>query len=718
MLCKLALGNVRKSLRDFAVYFVTLALGVAVFYAFNTISGQADFLSTESTRDVVRALANVLTGVTVFLAVIMGFLMVYANNYLVRRRKRELGLYQVLGMRPGQVSRVLTLETLFASAASFVVGILVGVVLSQLLVFVTAALFQDHVTYFKFTFSTGAFLFTLGCFVCISLLMLALNQYTLRSARLVDLLHAERVGESIKVRSLPLTVILFVVGCVLIGAAYWRLLHDGLPVTDVSEEAGTRFLITTVMVVVGTLLFFYALSGFAVRVAQRMRGVWYRDLNMFVMRELNAKINTTSISMAVIAMILFLAITSVTGGMSICSTLMGTIEQHSPYDVSVGAVYYSQRGLSQLSEQDAAGMGLASGPVDLAQTLREEGADVDEVSSAYAQVDLYDSDEITEPGALSLAAMGVAGGVSLPADMRGASNSDTNMDLIAESDYNALRAINGLDPVDLGEDGYLITTDMGASMSDFYQDVVDAGASFEVAGRTLHPAGDVVTDATAVILNSPMGMNAGSMVVPDDIAEQGQVYGSYLNVYLDTPTDDGRGEEFLSGVSISYMEGPALVQDGVEVGVLSQVVTAQESYASANSMTGLVSYLAMYIGFVLVIACAAILAIQQLSGTSDATGRYRLLSELGCPERLIYRSLLRQTLIYFLVPLAVGLAHSLVALKVVSDVVALFGRLDITTPAALCALMFVIVYGGYLLVTYRVSRGVVRSSLQHGLRRE
>ena len=718
MLCKLALGNVRKSLRDFAVYFVTLALGVAVFYAFNTISGQADFLSTESTRDVVRALANVLTGVTVFLAVIMGFLMVYANNYLVKRRKRELGLYQVLGMRPGQVSRVLTLETLFASAASFVVGILVGVVLSQLLVFVTAALFQDHVTYFKFTFSTGAFLFTLGCFVCISLLMLALNQYTLRSARLVDLLHAERVGESIKVRSLPLTVILFVVGCVLIGAAYWRLLHDGLPVTDVSEEAGTRFLITTVMVVVGTLLFFYALSGFAVRVAQRMRGVWYRDLNMFMMRELNAKINTTSISMAVIAMILFLAITSVTGGMSICFTLMGTIEQHSPYDVSVGAVYYSQRGLAQLSEQDAAGMGLASGPVDLAQTLREEGADVDEVSSAYAQVDLYDSDEITEPGALSLAAMGEAGGVSLPADMSGASNSDTNMDLIAESDYNALRAINGLDPVDLGEDGYLITTDMGASMSDFYQDVVDVGASFEVAGRALHPAGDVVTDATAVILNSPMGMNAGSMVVPDDIAEQGQVYGSYLNIYLDGSTDDGRGEEFLSGVSISYMEGPALVQDGVEVGVLSQVITAQESYASANSMTGLVSYLAMYIGFVLVIACAAILAIQQLSGTSDATGRYRLLSELGCPERLIYRSLLRQTLIYFLVPLAVGLAHSLVALKVVSDVVALFGRLDITTPAALCALMFVIVYGGYLLVTYRVSRGVVRSSLQHGLRRE
>ncbi len=718
MLCKLALGNVRKSLRDFAVYFVTLALGVAVFYAFNTISGQADFLSTESTRDVVRALANVLTGVTVFLAVIMGFLMVYANNYLVKRRKRELGLYQVLGMRPGQVSRVLTLETLFASAASFVVGILVGVVLSQLLVFVTAALFQDHVTYFKFTFSTGAFLFTLGCFVCISLLMLALNQYTLRSARLVDLLHAERVGESIKVRSLPPTVILFVVGCVLIGAAYWRLLHDGLPVTDVSEEAGTRFLITTVMVVVGTLLFFYALSGFAVRVAQRMRGVWYRDLNMFMMRELNAKINTTSISMAVIAMILFLAITSVTGGMSICSTLMGTIEQHSPYDVSVGAVYYSQRGLAQLSEQDAAGMGLASGPVDLAQTLREEGADVDEVSSAYAQVDLYDSDEITEPGALSLAAMGEAGGVSLPADMSGAGNSDTNMDLIAESDYNALRAINGLDPVDLGEDGYLITTDMGASMSDFYQDVVDAGASFEVAGRTLHPAGDVVTDATAVILNSPMGMNAGSMVVPDDIAEQGQVYGSYLNIYLDAPADDGRGEEFLSDVSISYMEGPALVQDGVEVGVLSQVITAQESYASANSMTGLVSYLAMYIGFVLVIACAAILAIQQLSGTSDATGRYRLLSELGCPERLIYRSLLRQTLIYFLVPLAVGLAHSLVALKVVSDVVALFGRLDITTPAALCALMFVIVYGGYLLVTYRVSRGVVRSSLQHGLRRE
>ena len=144
MFFRLALGNVRKSARDYAVYFITLVLGVAVFYAFNTISDQASFLSTDA-REMVQAVGQLMLFVTVFLAFVLGFLMVYANNYLVKRRKQEFGLYQLLGMTRGQVSLVLFLETALASLASFVVGLLTGVLLSQLLVFVTAALFNDQI---------------------------------------------------------------------------------------------------------------------------------------------------------------------------------------------------------------------------------------------------------------------------------------------------------------------------------------------------------------------------------------------------------------------------------------------------------------------------------------------------------------------------------------------------------------------------------------------
>ena len=343
MLAKLALGNVRKSARDYAVYFVTIVLGVAVFYAFNTISDQADFLSG-SAGDLLEALGGIMLGLTVFLALALGFLMVYANNYLVRRRKRELGLYQVLGMRRGQVSAVLALETLVASAASFVAGIVLGVLLSQLLVFVTAALFQSRVDYFTFRFSPYAFFLTLGCFAVMFAVMLLFNLRAIRKVRLVELMESERVNEDIKVRSLPLAVALFLAGAALIAAAYVRLLRDGLPIYGTENGEGVQFAITTVMVVVGTLLFFYALSGFLLSLVRRAGSVYWSGLNMFTLRQLNAKINTASVSMAVISLILFLAITSVTGGMSICNTMNRMLDQHTPYDASLSVVHFGEGG--------------------------------------------------------------------------------------------------------------------------------------------------------------------------------------------------------------------------------------------------------------------------------------------------------------------------------------------------------------------------------------
>ena len=727
MLSKLAWGNVRRSFRDFAIYFVTLALGVAVFYAFNTISDQADFLSLESTSSMLRGLAGILSGVTIFLAAVLGFLMVYANNYLVRRRKRELGLYQVLGMRPGQVARVLTLETLIASVASFVVGIVVGLVLAQLLVFVTAALFHDHVTYFAFRFSPSAFALTLGCFAVIFLVMLAVNLLTLRRSKLIDLMGASRVNEAIKVRSTPLMAAVFVVGLALIVWSYVRLLTDGLPMTDASHDATTQFSITTIMVIVGTVLFFYAVSGFLLKAAQTARGFYWRDLNAFTMRELNAKINTTSISMAVISLVLFLAIASATGGLSICTTFMDSMAMHTPYDASISAVYYSvdtapAGTLNPEGKPEAA----PTEPVDLAKVIDEQGVDLQGVAGKMAQVDLYDPSDIVEPGVLTVAWMAQVSGASLAgraADDAGDGSSGydggTPTPLMGQTQYNELRALQGLEPIELGEDGCMLSSDNGDSVAEFFRAVAQADARPVVAGRELHFVGEgVVSGPAASFMTNAMGMNGGTLIVPDDIAERGALYGSYLNVMYADGVSDEQGDAVLDQVKNGY--GVRLYSDdGVDVGRLNMAMTRTSSYEETNSTTGLVSYLAIYIGFVLVIACAAILAIQQLSGASDASGRYRLLGELGCPERLMYRALLRQTLLYFVAPLIVALAHSVVALIVVTDVVALFGNMDITTPALMSGGLFVLVYGAYLLVTYRVSRGVVRSGVaQRALRRD
>ena len=269
MIAKLDFGNVRKSLRDFAVYFATVALGVAVFYAFNTIADQADFLSGD-VSGIVASIGGIMHGLTVFLALVLGFLMVYANNFLVRRRKRELGLYQMLGMRRSQVSAVLALETLISGVGAFVCGLVLGILLSQLLVFVTAALFHDTITAFSFRFSPEAAWFTFECFALMFAVMLLFNMRALRRVRLVDLMEADRVNEEVKLRSLPASVVVFLVGAVLIGVSYARLLHDGLPVAGFEGEAGRAFCITTGLVCAGTVAGFYALSGFLVSLMQRV----------------------------------------------------------------------------------------------------------------------------------------------------------------------------------------------------------------------------------------------------------------------------------------------------------------------------------------------------------------------------------------------------------------------------------------------------------------
>ena len=717
MLCKLAWGNVRRSVRDFAVYFVTLGLAVAVFYAFNTVTMQADFLSSESSREVLSALGGILNLVTVFLALVLGFLMVYANNYLVRRRKRELGLYQVLGMRPGQVACVLSLETLFASAASFACGVGVGVLLSQVLVFVTAALFHDSVTYFQFRFSPEALLLTLGCFACMCVTMLAMNVWTLRRHRLVELMDAERTGESLRLRSVPVMAALFVAGTALVGVAYARLLHDGLPVYMNSADEMSRFGLTTLMVVAGTVLVFYALSGFLLRAAQACRSFYWRGLNAFTVRELATRVNTASASMAAIAMVLFLAITSVTGGLSVCATVMGGIEESAPFDATVSMDYYDDADVARM--QDPSGYAVANEPVDMAATLEGRGFDLAALAGKTVQANTYEAAAADGTAAVTLRTLASGAGRPLSTSTDANVAADRPLGVMGVSDYNALRALRGMDDVSLGEGEGFLACDAGGELSDVLRAAEDAGVCVSLDGHDVRLVpGAFGEGADGVLANGISATNSGTFVVADDVAHDLRLQSSTLAIECAGGVDDFELDDAL-GAAIPKGYGTRLCDaSGDVVGYATTILTAREAYASANSTTGLVSYLAIYVGFVLVIACAAILAIQQLSSAADASRRFRLLSELGCPEGLMARSLLRQTLLSFLAPLVVALAHSVVAMHVVADVVALFGRLDITTPALMCGCLFVAVYGAYLLVTYRVAGSVVRVAVHHGVRRD
>ena len=723
MLCKLAWGNVRRAGKDYLVYLLTLTLAVTVFYAFNTISVQADLVLEE--EGLPELLGSIMLGLTVFLAVVMGFLMVYANNFIMKRRKKEFGLYQVLGMSRGQVSRVMAMETAIVSAGALALGIVLGVGFSQVMTFFTASLFKTQIRDFHFFFSPQAFFTTVGCLVAIFLVTLVFNLGVVRRAKIIDLMSAGRKNEAIKTRNPIVSAAIFILGTVLIGIAYFRLLRDGLPVDSAPSEidaAMNQFMLTTGIVVAGTILFFFGLSGFLLKALQGARSLYWHGLNMFTVRQLSAKVNTVSFSMAIISMILFLAITSVTGGMSIASVMNTSVERSTIADYSRVVMYLGENVVNDPTYTGNVPMRLATEPVDIMELSRSNVIDKDTseerpfdlagILGSHVQVETYDSRPIgTELPLVSLNDLAAAVDMPMPKGTNSSNASMMGLMVMKESDYNRYLDFRGKEHVDLGDDGYLITSDMGESVNKIYNADMREGVEVELGGRTLRPVADHVDEAASSFFNSSMGSNSGTIVVPDELVDASglPLYASYfLGDYREGLTYD----ETEGYVRQDRSWDQILNADGSESAIWGMEATRVQSYESTNSMNGLISYLAIYIGFVLVVACAAILTIQQLSGVADSGKNCRILSELGTSNREIMRSVLVQQTIFFVFPLLMGVAHSLVALRVVIDVVALFGGMSIGGTVGVTCAIFLLCYGGYFAVTYVMSKGIVQDSIR------
>ena len=694
MLARLALGNVRKSLADFGIYFLTVMLGVAVFYAFNSMTAQQGVLAFSETQDkMFELLGMVIGGVSVFIAFVLVFLVVYANSFLVKRRKREFGVYLTLGMSTGDVVKIVALESLIVGAASLAVGLVVGIGLSQLLLQLTSALFQADVAEaggFAFVFSADALVKTAIVFAAIFLVAALLNARTVARAKLIDLLHAQSKNEEMRLTSLPLSLVLFAASLVAIGVSYKLLIDNGL------MEPSPEFAAATLLVCLGTVLFFYAL-----KLVQLVRPLYLRGLNMFTLRQLNAKVNTTFASLSVVCLVLFLAITSVCGGIGIRNAIDGSLDRSTDYSASVSTSFgsYNAEAGYQPAELGDFGAFAERQGYDMAAGLRASvttvgAGDFDAVASAMAQVDLL----VDPADALVLDDVERASGLVL-ADYAGASiNSGYGaypVYVAKLSQVNATLELAGRPGLELGAGECAVFSDSDIT-SGFYRDVVERGTELSVGGHDLR----VAQFRDDCLQTTPFPMNTGTLVVPDEAVSAGSmILQSILNVQCGSDEDEAAFGEMMDAVSDT---------DNPDTWPVTLSMTRADVFDQSISLSTIVAYLAIYLGFVLVIACAAILAIQQLSDASDNAQRYGLLRKLGAPERMIDGALFAQVLVYFLFPLLLAVAHSACALVVVTDVVAVFGHLDITSMALACAGAFLAVYGVYFAVTYFGARKLAR----------
>lgn len=682
MYARIALGNVRRSIRDFGIYFLTLVLGVAVYYAFNSVTQQSAVLKLSGNmRTLVQELGTIIRGVSIFVAVLLAFLVLFGNRFLIRRRKREFAIYLTLGMDRRHVSGIVAMESLAVGAGALVVGLAVGVLLSQALLYATARLFNTHVTGFGLMFSGQACAYTVMSFAIIFLVVGALNVLEVSRFRLIDLMNADRKGEKSLVRNLPLSVALFVVSLALIGVAYHELRVNGMYAID------WRFNLATALVSVGTFLLFFSVSGFLLRLGQSARGFYLRGLNMFALRQLSSRVNSAWVSISIVCAALFLAITSTCGGFAIVSSINQSVSAITHYDVSI-AMYSTAQTSHASDADDVSGSGKEA-------LLKASIPDWDSLVADSARIDLYQDPSMR----LNLKALRGDTGVALPDSFAKYTNGLDKVPIyvVSLSQYNAILALRGDKPATLKANEALVTTDMN-NMVSFWQRVALKREGFDFLGTAMR----LRARSTTMEYQNSVNTSVGTIVVPDAALESKRAQLEPRSSLLNVKAADSRAEARL------YKEVVKAHQPGLLFAAGSKSTAKEE----VVGLTAIVGYLALYIGFVLFVSCAAILAIQQLSDVAESAPRYRVLFDLGAERSMVNHAILAQIATYFLFPLVVALAHSYVALGVLGGVIKSLGVLDFLRPLGVTMAIVLVLYGGYFLLTYGMARGVIGEKVQ------
>ncbi|MCC5896022.1 MAG: ABC transporter permease [Alkalibacterium sp.] len=674
MIFKMAVNNVKKSFKDYTIYFLTLTFSVCIFYSFNSIHAQSAVLEVgNSSISYMQTLTNLISIASVFISVILTGLIVYANNFIIKRRTKELGIYMTLGMGKRKMSKIFIYETLIIGGLSLGVGLVLGIIASQVLSVMTANLFALNMTRFKFVLSIDAIIKTIVYFGIAFVIVMGLNQVIISKYKLIDMLNASKKNEDTKVKNPVISVSLFLVSVVLIGLSYNLVLDVGLSTRE------PLFLLSVVLGILGTGLCFYSLAGFLILMIQKTKKVYLKNLNIFTLRQVNNKINTNFMSISIICLMLFVTIVSLFTMFSYKANLDESIKGNTSFDAS--AVLYTSQ-------------------------TNEEG---DSIEEALDQLDFSfnDSEEYLffNEYALDLQVADIVSPYIDASNVHELENraDDRNIKVFTLTDYNAAMQLKDEQTVTLRDNELLVATNYGDKIESINRFMENEDAiSINNQPYTIKND-DLIMDN---IENQPHNTDFFYLVVPDDLSEELTLSGTRVNVDFG---DDNREEseaKFAALFDCFNTIGGEFTQ---EVGFI-QGFTREQATAILYGNSAVIIFLGLYVGIVVLISSAAVLGVQQLSEANTSLNRYTTLKKIGVTEKMINRTIFIQTLIAFMFPFVLAVIHSIIGIIVTSDAFATRNKNVIGSSSLMISIVIALIYGGYFYVTYVGYKNIVKNS--------
>lgn len=652
---KLIFKNVHKNLRDYLIYFLTLMISVSLFYAFNSISDQPAFSEMGMTRTLLYdQLGILLSALSVLIAIVLAFLIIYANQFLLKRRKKELGIYMMLGMKKGRISRIFAGETFCVGVIALAVGLIQGFILSQGVSLIALKLFAIELDKYQLAFSMGAFRQTIICFALIFFLVMLFNVWSVSSVQLIDLLTASRKNERLKSENRVLPVLMFLLSILCIGIAGVLFYKNGI----LPSRENMSFQIAGLALVVGTILLFYSFAAVFIQLMRSNKGFYLKGLNIFLVRQIGSKIRTNYFVMTVVCGLLTITICAVSIGASTALAMNKLSQAATPYDLTV---------ISDVS---------IDGDSDITDYLATCDVQMSDYAKNMEQISVYDAD-------MTYADLFAGQDLNLwPIDE---AVPQSRVSVISISDFNRALAMQGKGPVTLNEGEYLLNCNYEGT----YQYVIEALRTYSelsVGGVALQRASDEVLQETYV-MTSVGNNDRGTLIVPDSVVT---ALPKDVNALLVQYKEETNPDEVLQ----------KMIPIGLDETHGYRYSEKNMLYDMFYGINALVTFICCYVGLIFLLICAALLALKQLTETTDNIFRYGLLQKLGAKRQQINHTLFVQTGVFFTVPLVVAGLYSILLIGKGMEIVEEFMNIHIATNVWLTVILFLIVYGSYFIATY------------------
>ena len=682
---KLSFRNIKKSFKDYAIYFFTLILGVAIFYVFNSIESQTVLIEvTESTYEVIDMMTTMISAASVFVAFILGFLIIYASRFLMKRRNKEFGIYMLLGMSKRKISMILFFETILIGIISLAVGLGLGVLLSQLMSMLVANMFEADMTKYQFIFSADSCIKTLIYFGIMYVIVMLFNAINVGKCKLIDLIQTSRKSETVKMKNPLFCVIVFILAAIALGYAYYMV------TAGIKESIKTPQDIIKPIVIgtISTFLIFWSLSGLILKAVMSMKNLYVKGLNAFTFRQVSSKINTTVFSMTIISLMLFVTICVLSSALSLKNSMAANLDELAPADIQLTISVKDDDWLDQGYNEKQ----IENSKLGVRKTLEAFDFNIDDYFKEYVEYNLYTTSSLTLGDTLGSKIN------TVKMMYKSLIPYETPEQIIKISDYNRIAKLYGNKEYTLNENEYMIIADYD-NMAQIRNIALKNNEKITVFDHELVPKFDECQYGFVEISSSHI--NSGIIVVPDDIVEEDNIaYNSIIGNYY---TDDLEEQK---GIQEQIKK---LVKNPLSAEYCLPTVNSKSDISEASIGIGaLVTFLGLYLGIVFLIASVAILALKELTESTDNKERYKMLRKLGADEKMINRSLFRQIAIFFIFPLLIAIIHSIFGIKFCSYIISTFGNEQLLNSIIMTAVFIVVIYGGYFLITYLCSKNIIK----------